>query len=162
MFTLPSFFSTRAQTPRGSEPTLIPSTTTIPTRKLSVPAGGDPSLFKRLSIRQTLYDCDAEDSENSEPETLAEGYFKHGFFFPLLWIFGAIVLISPLKEPAVDPESHPDSVWAYSSPEERSMRLQRMREAEVKWGKRCLWALLGLLLIVVIAVTVGLGISLRH
>ncbi|ESK93103.1 hypothetical protein Moror_8826 [Moniliophthora roreri MCA 2997] len=100
-----------------------------------------------------------DQSDTEEPETLAASHFRYGFFFPLLWVFGALVLLSPLPEPVLDPES--DSEWNRMTPEERERKLQKIRTAELKWGKRCLWALVALV-VTVISLVVGLGVGLRR
>lgn len=53
--------------------------------------------------------------------------------FPLFWIAGALILISPLRAP---------EDWETSKTEtERQELIGNMRRTEVKWAKRCLLAL---------------------
>ena len=53
--------------------------------------------------------------------------------FPLFWVAGALILLSPLSAP-------PD--WELSKSEiEREELIESMRRTEVKWAKRCLLAL---------------------
>ena len=62
--------------------------------------------------------------------------------FPPFWIFGAFVLISPLREP---PTNTTDSVptWMPEKTEdERKEIIATLREVELKWAKRCLCAIL--------------------
>jgi hypothetical protein len=56
--------------------------------------------------------------------------------FPPFWILGMIILVSPLR---------PTPEWEMGkTQEERIMLLDRIRTAEVKWARRCLWATLAL------------------
>ncbi|KAL7284081.1 hypothetical protein ACG7TL_001361 [Trametes sanguinea] len=93
-------------------------------------------------------------SSVSDQPTLAMYLFKFGFckfslaqllhldlclqgtrtVFPLFWLAGAFILLSPLQAPAD---------WETSKPEyERQEIIESMRRTEVKWAKRCLVALL--------------------
>jgi hypothetical protein len=108
----------------------------------------------------------------TEPVTLAMFLFKFGFrtstlrrtlrmiltrvfcaVFPPFWIMGAIILMSPLRAP---PAATPSAAWLPEKTEaEREVIIARMRTTELKWAKRCLYALLVLVLVaVVIAVAV--------
>ncbi|KAH9852457.1 hypothetical protein C2E23DRAFT_687555, partial [Lenzites betulinus] len=81
----------------------------------------------------------------SDQPTLAMYLFKFGFLFPLFWIAGAFILLSPLQAP---------EDWETTKPEyERAEMIASMRRAEVKWAKRCLYAL-GLTTLVVTAIVV--------
>lgn len=54
--------------------------------------------------------------------------------FPLFWVAGAFILLSPLQAP---------SDWETTKPAyEREEIIESMRRTEVKWAKRCLYALL--------------------
>lgn len=60
--------------------------------------------------------------------------------FPLFWIAGALILISPLRAP---------EEWALSKTEaEREELIESMRQTETKWAKRCFVALSTLVLII--------------
>ena len=68
--------------------------------------------------------------------------------FPLFWVAGAFILLSPLQAP---------SDWEASKPEyERQEIIESMRRTEIKWAKRCLFALLVLAITVAAIVTTGL------
>ncbi|KAH6901508.1 hypothetical protein BKA70DRAFT_1308869 [Coprinopsis sp. MPI-PUGE-AT-0042] len=85
---------------------------------------------------------------HAEPVTLAMYLFKFGFLFPLFWIFGAFILISPLREP---PSNEVSPTWMPEKTEaERQAFIDHMRKAELKWAKRCLWALLTLVTLALI------------
>ncbi|KAJ6570096.1 hypothetical protein DFH09DRAFT_1246945 [Mycena vulgaris] len=88
-----------------------------------------------------------------EPVTLAMFLFKFGFLFPPFWIMGVIILMSPLRAP---PAETPSTAWLPEKTEaERQVIIDRMRTAELKWAKRCLYALLAFVLTgVVIGVAV--------
>ncbi|KAJ7454693.1 hypothetical protein FB451DRAFT_1565101 [Mycena latifolia] len=88
-----------------------------------------------------------------EPVTLAMFLFKFGFLFPPFWIMGVFILLSPLRAP---PAATPSTAWLPEKTEaERQVIIDRMRTAELKWAKRCLYALLVFVLAVaVIAVAV--------
>jgi hypothetical protein len=69
-------------------------------------------------------------------------------FFPF-WIFGAFILLSPLREP---PISKASPVWMpEKTEEERRQILEKMRTVEIKWAKRCLYALVALALLATVA-----------
>ncbi|KIL59763.1 hypothetical protein M378DRAFT_193764 [Amanita muscaria Koide BX008] len=90
---------------------------------------------------------------NEEPATLAMYLFKFGFLLPLFWMLGVIILLSPLSAPDSTDLS---SGWlGEKSDEERQFVVSEMRRVEVKWAKRCLWALSTL---VILGVAVGLAI----
>ena len=74
--------------------------------------------------------------------------------FPPFWIFGAVVLISPLREP---PSNTADSEHAWmpeKTEDERKEIIATLREVELKWAKRCLCAIL---ILTVLAVSGGLA-----
>ncbi|TFK38466.1 hypothetical protein BDQ12DRAFT_581082, partial [Crucibulum laeve] len=92
-------------------------------------------------------------SAYEEPVTLAMYLFKFGFLFPPFWIFGAIILLSPLREPPTSSES---AAWMPEKTEaERQQMIAEIRKVEVKWGRRCLWAIL---ILFTVALAAGLGI----
>ncbi|KAJ8595020.1 hypothetical protein M405DRAFT_849912 [Rhizopogon salebrosus TDB-379] len=85
-----------------------------------------------------------------EPITLARYLFVYGFFFPVFWIVGVAIIFSPLR---------PTTEWETGkSEEERRRLLAEMRVAELKWAKRCLCALVSLLVIIIVVV-VGFVLS---
>ncbi|KAI0777266.1 hypothetical protein BD413DRAFT_490360 [Trametes elegans] len=97
------------------------------------------------------YECSLDPpaySRVSDQPTLAMYLFKFGFLFPLFWIAGAFILLSPLEAP---------SDWESSKPEyERQEIIESMRRTEIKWAKRCLWALLATTLVVTATVLLAL------
>ncbi|KAJ7163954.1 hypothetical protein C8R43DRAFT_879049 [Mycena crocata] len=83
-----------------------------------------------------------------EPVTLAMFLFKFGFLFPPFWIMGVIILLSPLRAPPADT---PSTAWLPEKTEaERQVIIDRMRTAELKWAKRCLYALVAFVLVVAV------------
>lgn len=67
--------------------------------------------------------------------------------FPLFWVAGALILLSPLRAP---------EDWETSKPEyERQELIESMRRAEIKWAKRCLGALF---LLTVVALAIALSV----
>lgn len=64
---------------------------------------------------------------------------------------GAIILCSPLSAPPADAEGEwlPDKTDA-----EKQQVISRMRQAELKWARRCLWASLVFVLLAAIAAVV--------
>jgi len=93
------------------------------------------------------YSCSAEPpaySQAAEHPTLAMYLFKFGFLFPLFWLAGSLVLLSPLRAP---------EDWETSKTEaERQELIESMRRTEVKWAKRCLVAFSVLALVVLVFV----------
>ncbi|KAF7375214.1 hypothetical protein MSAN_00408000 [Mycena sanguinolenta] len=87
-----------------------------------------------------------------EPVTLAMYLFKFGFLFPPFWILGVIILLSPLRAPA--PANTPGAWLPEKTDAERQVILNRMRTTELKWARRCLYALLALVHII-IAIVIG-------
>ncbi|KAJ7650742.1 hypothetical protein FB45DRAFT_820129 [Roridomyces roridus] len=88
-----------------------------------------------------------------EPATLAMYLFKFGFLFPPFWIMGIVILLSPLRAPPVET---PSAAWMPEKTDaERQVIIDRMRFTELKWAKRCLYALLTfVLLAAVIAIAI--------
>jgi len=86
----------------------------------------------------------------SEPLTLARCMFFYGFMFPPFWVMGIIILTSKLR---------PTEDWELGKTEDEKTRLlAEMRIVEVKWAKRCIYALLTLftiILVIVLAVVFG-------
>jgi len=85
-----------------------------------------------------------------EVDTVARHLFKYGFFFPLFWAVGVYFLFAPVR---VTEDWQSDK-----TEEEKEKILSEMRETEVKWAKRCLWALLSFfvcLVILIVAVVVS-------
>jgi len=76
--------------------------------------------------------------------------FVYGFVFPPFWLMGIVILVSELR---------PASDWETGKTEDEKTRLlAEMRTAEVKWAKRCIYALLVLITIIVtIVLAVILG-----
>ncbi|KIJ15392.1 hypothetical protein PAXINDRAFT_169233 [Paxillus involutus ATCC 200175] len=89
---------------------------------------------------------------NTEPVTLAMYLFKFGFLFPPFWILGAIILLSPLTAPA---DFEPSK-----SEDERQQLVHIMRETEVKWAKRCAFALLAF--VVLLGLVAGIAVAVMH
>lgn len=55
---------------------------------------------------------------------------------------GVIILLSPLRAP---PAATPSAAWLPEKTDaERQVIIDRMRNAELKWAKRCLYALVTL------------------
>ena len=72
--------------------------------------------------------------------------------FPLFWVAGALILLSPLRAP---------EEWALSKTEaERAELIASMRRTEVRWARRCLVAL-AVLVVVVLAVVLAVVFSRR-
>ncbi|KAG8892635.1 hypothetical protein FRB99_002562 [Tulasnella sp. 403] len=82
--------------------------------------------------------------ERQEPATVSRYLFKYGFFFPPFWIIGVFVLFMRL-EPTPEAECG-------KSAEEQAEEIILLRRAEVRWSKRCAYALLVCLLITAIIV----------
>jgi len=98
---------------------------------------------------------------SEEPTTWPTICFKLGFVFPLFWLCGALVLITPQGliagifmrwfqdfAPSMDSWCHDNLTEA-----EKEAYLSRMRNAEIRWAKRCFFAF-SLLLSFAIAVAV--------
>jgi len=87
---------------------------------------------------------------NAEPVTLARFMFVYGFVFPPFWLMGIIILSSELR---------PTPDWEAGKTEGEKIRLlAEMRTAEVKWAKRCIYALLTLITVIatiILAVVFG-------
>ena len=64
--------------------------------------------------------------------------------FPLFWVAGSLILLSPLRAP---------DDWEASKPGvERAELIESMRRTELKWAKRCLFALLIFVLVLAVAI----------
>ncbi|PPQ86526.1 hypothetical protein CVT25_007177 [Psilocybe cyanescens] len=97
-----------------------------------------------------------------EPVTLAMFLFKFGFctffsilnatqnsmthhissttVFPPFWLFGAFILLSPLREPSQSSDDDTPAWMPEKTEEERKEIIANMRSIELKWAKRCLCA----------------------
>ncbi|KAI6142990.1 hypothetical protein BKA82DRAFT_4187438 [Pisolithus tinctorius] len=80
----------------------------------------------------------------SEPDTVARQLFKYGFFFPLFWAIGVYFMFAPMRE------------------EEKEKILSNLRQTEMKWAKRCLWALLSFFVCMVLIIVAVVVASRRH
>ncbi|KAG1720402.1 hypothetical protein EDB19DRAFT_574011 [Suillus lakei] len=97
--------------------------------------------FEKLPV-YTACPCPGADDE---PTTLARYLFAYGFFFPIFWIVGVAIIFSPLR---------PTPEWETGKSEgERQRLLAEMRASELKWAKRCLYAIVALLVLVIVLVT---------
>lgn len=86
--------------------------------------------------------------QRGEREKIADLLFL--VFFPF-WIFGAIILLLPLRAP----QSAHAAPWLPEKTDvERQQIITELRSVEVKWAKRCLYALCALsVTIAVVAIT---------
>ena len=67
--------------------------------------------------------------------------------FPLFWVAGALILLSPLRAP---------EDWESAKPEyERQEIIESMRRTELKWARRCLAACV---LFALVAVSIALSV----
>ena len=72
--------------------------------------------------------------------------------FPLFWLAGSLILLSPLRAP---------EDWEPSKPEyERQELIESMRRTEIKWARRCLGALI-IFSLITIAVVLGVFLAMR-
>ncbi|WWC72679.1 uncharacterized protein I206_106643 [Kwoniella pini CBS 10737] len=94
--------------------------------------------------------CYAEKTQ-TEPKTLARALWKWGWCCPLLWFIGMCIIWIPLKP--VEEEADP----------EKAQKLDEMiiilREAELKYAKRCAYSFSGFLLLIAIIVTIAVVLS---
>ncbi|PPQ84462.1 hypothetical protein CVT26_007393 [Gymnopilus dilepis] len=96
-----------------------------------------------------------------EPVTLAMYLFFFGFLFPPFWFFGAFILCSPLREPPTSSEDGTPAWMPEKTEEERKEMIANLRAVELKWAKRCLYALLAVVMTAVIAGLLAWQLS-RH
>jgi len=69
-----------------------------------------------------------------------------------------VILLSPLRAP---PAATPSAVWLPEKTDaERQVIIDRMRKAELKWAKRCLYALVAFVLVAVV-IAVAVWVTLR-
>jgi len=105
--------------------------------------------------------------DSGEPPTWPAISFRIGFLFPLFWFFGALALITPqgsldrifmpwFKDFAPSADSWLNTLQVEAEKEEY---LARMRVAEIRWAKRCLYAFTLLLLLIAAAVGTAVGVS---
>ncbi|CCM03999.1 uncharacterized protein FIBRA_06156 [Fibroporia radiculosa] len=118
------------------------------------PRGTLDSRHDAMSLPNHCDDVPPPYSRSSEPPaysrfaehpTLAMYLFKFGFLFPLFWLAGALILLSPLRAPEDWEETKTEA--------ERQELLRSMRRTEIKWAKYCL-AAFALFAAVVISVVV--------
>ncbi|OCH88677.1 hypothetical protein OBBRIDRAFT_844760 [Obba rivulosa] len=123
----------RASAPRAGTRDSRHDTVREPTHQDPPPYAAEPPAYTR----------------KAEFPTLAMYLFKFGFLFPLFWIAGSLILLSPPREP---------EDWETTKTEaERKELMEIMRRSEVKWAKRCLFAsCLFALIVLVIVLTAAL------
>ena len=57
--------------------------------------------------------------------------------FPLFWIIGSCILLTPLSAPAPPSDADVEAAWMpEKTPEERARIVAHIRSVEVKWAKR--------------------------
>ena len=74
--------------------------------------------------------------------------------FPPFWIFGAFILMSPLREPPTNTNDSVPTWMPEKTEDERREIIATLREVELKWAKRCLCAIL---ILTILAVSGGLA-----
>jgi hypothetical protein len=101
--------------------------------------------------------------DSKEPVTWSMIAFRLGFVFPPFWLCGALTLITPpgsmarIFMPWFKDFAPSDEFWCHDDlPQaDKEAYLARMRAAEIRWGKRSLFALsLVMSFIVVVAVII--------
>ncbi|KAH9476670.1 hypothetical protein JR316_0010584 [Psilocybe cubensis] len=154
-----SNFDLEAQSPVSPVPVLTHSTWTAPPMHMLDPT--DEQFGYTFSThdsrhderRQSLSDVPPPYAEESaiplpeytlhapEPVTLAMFLFKFGFLFPPFWLFGAFILLSPLREPSQPSSDEDTPAWMpEKTEEERREIIATIRTTELKWARRCLCA----------------------
>jgi len=83
-------------------------------------------------------------TSSAEPATLARCMFMYGFLFPPFWFMGIVILTTELR-------MTPDFESGKSEDEKRRL-LAEMRSVEVKWAKRCIYALLTLFTVILVII----------
>ncbi|KAF8528081.1 hypothetical protein BU17DRAFT_39182 [Hysterangium stoloniferum] len=83
----------------------------------------------------------------AEPKTLARALFLYGFWFPAFWLVGLAIIFTPLR-PTPDWE-----VGKTSAEVEWTCKI--IRETELRWAKRCLFALLSEILFVMVVLVIA-------
>ncbi|KAL0570935.1 hypothetical protein V5O48_011019 [Marasmius crinis-equi] len=135
-----------------------------------------PAHLRRWDSTSTTASCTMSTdlkSTSSESHTTSEEYatelpkeiepwaallFKYGFFFPLFWVFGALILRSPVElgQPEIDLETGKPKQWTKAQVE----LFQRTKECERKWARRCLWALITFGVVCLLGLVIGLSVGL--
>ncbi|KAF8591959.1 hypothetical protein K439DRAFT_1276860, partial [Ramaria rubella] len=71
---------------------------------------------------------------DAEPKTLAKALFVFGFLLPAFWLAGSAIILMRLR---------PTRDWEEGkNDEEIQWRCSIIRETELRWARRCLFALL--------------------
>jgi len=108
--------------------------------------------------------------DSDEPMTWPAISFRIGFLFPLFWLFGALTLITPrgsldrifmpwFKDFAPSADSWRDTLQTEA---EKEAYLARVRVAEIRWGKRCLFAFSLLLCFATVVAGTLIGVTSVH
>lgn len=125
----------------GDEPSRVSMTTNTRSEE-----GHSPPSYILGSDIETLPSY----ARKEDDALLSRKLFKYGFLFFPLWIIGALVpFVKTFKDKS--PEN--------CSKEEQETGCCDIREAEIRWAKRCGIALAGLTSIVLIAVVIGVTVS---
>ncbi|KAL0569187.1 hypothetical protein V5O48_012785 [Marasmius crinis-equi] len=137
--------------PSGSKPKIDIDIPTLPA-KVHL-RRWESTTSTELDDSQTQKSSRPSTSEKEAVDPLPALFFKYGFFFPLFWVFGALILRHPFSS---DASAHPEDGLTKSEVE----MVERIRQDERKWGKRCLWALVTCAVLLVLGIVVGLSVGL--
>jgi len=107
---------------------------------------------------------------STEPTTWPTICFRLGFLFPLFWVVGALTLITPqgsldrifmpwFKDFAPDADSWRDNL---QTEEEKEAYSARVRAAEIRWARMCLFAISLVLCLVIAAAVTLIGVTRVH
>jgi len=145
-----------------------------------IPLSSMQREYDRTSVHASLAELPAYRAEPSNPPRYSQSRhdsgdpptwpaisFRIGFLFPLFWFFGALTLITPqgsldrifmpwFKDFAPSADSWLNTLQVEAEKEEY---LARMRVAERRWAKRCLYAFSLLLFLIAAAVGIAIGVS---
>ncbi|KIO33794.1 hypothetical protein M407DRAFT_240932 [Tulasnella calospora MUT 4182] len=126
------------------------TTTTTTTTRATDPVGVPNPSSETLPPAYGTPECPAPAYEEmQEPPTMAKYLFKFGFMFPPFWIIGIMIFFTRM-EPT--PESECGKTAA-----EQADEIALLRKAELKWSKRCAYALLSLIALVGLIVLICFG-----
>ncbi|KZV99036.1 hypothetical protein EXIGLDRAFT_763034 [Exidia glandulosa HHB12029] len=147
----PAYVTAPAQSQSAGRAAPAPRSTTFAVGR---PSSTESTLPPYAPPGHTLTVDNSGAYSTSEPPTMARELFKYGFFLPLFWIIGITILFSDLKPPL--------SGWEDKTEDERQRLLASLRQTEVKWARRCLYALFTFLaLIGLVAIVLVLVLSHR-
>ncbi|KAH7334582.1 hypothetical protein B0J17DRAFT_673933 [Rhizoctonia solani] len=115
------------------------------------------SASNSLGIASPPYELPPHLAPTPKPQTIARSFFLYGFIFPPFWVIGACILVSKLRpdaQPTVEalPKEIEAGYGGAPSQAYKRAEYKLLRYAELVWARRCLIAVIILVLAIVVVI----------